>query len=109
MDELFADGIGEITVTGPIVRIDLVSLSATDRHPDGKPRAVFRQRIVMPADAFINACDLMQQAARGLIESGVVARTPAAPSTRPPAAGGDRSPGADQSSGAQSNGSPNFK
>ena len=32
--ELYADGIGEITVTGTIVRIDLMSLSATERDSD---------------------------------------------------------------------------
>ena len=30
-NELYADGIGEITVTGSIVRIDFMSLSATER------------------------------------------------------------------------------
>jgi hypothetical protein len=102
MDELFADGIGEITVTGPIVRIDLVSLSATERLANGQPRAVFRQRIVMPADSFINACDIIQQAARGLLESGVVARRP--PTAQPSASGHQEhsdNPG-------PPNGSPNF-
>jgi hypothetical protein len=47
-DDVFADGIGEITVTGTTVRIDLVSLSATERDADNKPKSVFRQRIVMP-------------------------------------------------------------
>ena len=37
--ELYADGIGEITVTGSIVRIDLVSLSATERDEKNNPKA----------------------------------------------------------------------
>lgn len=79
-DELYADGVGEITVTGSIVRINLVSLSATDKDEHGNPRAVFRQRIIMPVDAFANAVDLMQKAQAGLVEAGAIRRVNEAPS-----------------------------
>lgn len=73
-DEIFADGIGEITITGPMVRIDLVSLSATERDGNNTPKQVFRQRIIMPVDSFMNAYDLMQRVAKELVESGAVRR-----------------------------------
>ncbi len=73
-NELYADGIGEITVTGTIVRIDLMSLSPTERDANNNPRPVFRQRIIMPVDAFANAVDLMQKALGGLVEAGAVRR-----------------------------------
>jgi hypothetical protein len=73
-DELYADGIGEITVTGTIVRIDLMSLSPSERDADNNPRPVFRQRIIMPVDAFANAVDLMQKAMTGLVEAGAIRR-----------------------------------
>lgn len=73
-NELYADGIGEITVTGTIVRIDLMSLSATERDASNNPKPVFRQRIIMPVDAFANAVDLMQKALGGLVEAGAVRR-----------------------------------
>jgi hypothetical protein len=73
-DELYADGIGEITVTGSIVRIDMVSLSATERDEKNAPKAELRQRIVMPVDGFANAVDLMQKALAGLVEAGAVRR-----------------------------------
>ncbi|TWG92924.1 hypothetical protein L598_004600000200 [Mesorhizobium sp. J18] len=72
--ELYADGISEITVTGSIVRIDFTSLSATERDAGGKPKAVFRQRVIMPVDAFANAVDLMQKALNGLVEAGAIRR-----------------------------------
>ncbi len=72
--DLYADGIGEITVTGSIVRIDLMSLSATERDAKNNPKPVFRQRIIMPIDAFANAVDLMQKALGGLVEAGSVRR-----------------------------------
>ncbi|MGO4440698.1 hypothetical protein [Rhizobium sp. RAF56] len=73
-DELYADGIGEITVTGSIVRIDMVSLSATERDEKNAPKAELRQRIIMPIDGFANAVDLMQKALAGLVEAGAVRR-----------------------------------
>ena len=72
--ELYSDGIGEITVTGTIVRIDLMSLSASERDANNNPKPVFRQRVVMPVDAFANAVDLMQKALAGLVEAGAVRR-----------------------------------
>lgn len=74
--ELFSDGIGGIMVSGAIVRIDLVSLSATERDADNNPKPVFRQRIVMPAEAFANSVDLMLKALNGLIDAGAVRRVP---------------------------------
>lgn len=98
--ELYADGIGEITITGTIVRIDLMSLSATERDASNNPKPVFRQRIIMPVDAFANAVDLMQKALGGLVEAGAVRRIGDLPAASP----GDRI----QSPNTSANASPNF-
>jgi hypothetical protein len=75
-DELYADGVGEITITGSVVRINLMSLSATAKDEHDNPRAIFRQRVIMPVEAFANAVDLMQKALAGLIEAGAIRRVP---------------------------------
>jgi hypothetical protein len=49
--ELHADGIGEITVTGAVVRIDLMSLAVIERDGQNNPKPAFRQRILMPVEA----------------------------------------------------------
>jgi hypothetical protein len=85
-DELFADGIGEITVTGTTVRIDLVSLSPTERDGEGKPVPQLRQRIVMPVDGFANAYELMRRALDGLVEAGAIVRAPVAMNGKAPVA-----------------------
>ncbi|MBB5534795.1 hypothetical protein [Rhizobium giardinii] len=72
--ELYVDGIGEITITNSIVRIDMMSLSATEKDGKNNPKPVFRQRIIMPIDAFANGVELMQQALNGLVEAGAVHR-----------------------------------
>lgn len=99
-NELYADGIGEITVTGSIVRIDLMSLSATERDEKGSPKPVFRQRVIMPVEAFANAVDLMQKALTGLVEAGAVRRI------EQPSADGAKT--RDQIARPQVNASPNF-
>jgi hypothetical protein len=73
--ELYADAIGEITVTGSIVRIDLVSLSATMRDEAGQPVPEHRQRIVMSLEGFANSFDVLQKAMNGLIEAGAIRPT----------------------------------
>lgn len=70
-DELFTDGIGNITVTGSVVRMDLVSASATERDAEGKPKMVFRQRVIMPVDGFGRSFGAMQQIMQQLIRAGV--------------------------------------
>jgi hypothetical protein len=98
-EEIYADGVGEITVTGNIVRIDFVSLSPTQRDDNNKPKTVFRQRVVMPTEAFANTTELMKNVLRGLIESGAI-KMQQAPT--PP----DRK--SDDVKGVPRSGSPNF-
>ena len=106
-NQLYADGISEITVTGSIVRIDLMSLSATERDEKNNPKAVFRQRIIMPIDAFANAVDLMQKALGGLVEAGAVRRISDV-QRLPRADGGAVRAEAGQPAAQSTNASPNF-
>ncbi|WP_206524720.1 MULTISPECIES: hypothetical protein [unclassified Devosia] len=98
--ELYADAIGEITVTGTVVRIDLVSLSATMRDTGGQPIPEHRQRIVMSLEGFANSFEVLQNAMNGLIEAGAIRRNE--PSNvipvNPPRANGN----------SQQSASPNF-
>ena len=72
--ELYSDGVDEITVSGTIVRVDLVSLSPTERDANNKPRPVFRQRLIFSVEAFANSVEVMQKALQGLVDAGVVKR-----------------------------------
>lgn len=73
--EVYADSIGEITVTGTIVRIDLVSLSPSERNDANQPVPIFRQRLIMSVEGFANSFEVMQKAMQGLIEGGAIRRT----------------------------------
>jgi hypothetical protein len=74
-DELYTDGVGEITVSGTVVRVDLVSLSPTERDANNIPKSVFRQRLIFSIEGFANSVELMQKALQGLVEAGAVTRT----------------------------------
>ena len=73
-DELFADRIGEISVTGSVVRVDLISLSATERDANKQHKPVFRQRVVMPVEGFVQSYALMAQVMQDLEKKGLIRR-----------------------------------
>lgn len=73
-EEVFIDGISEITVTGPTVRIDTFTASPSEKDKDGNPRPVHRQRVIMTLESFMNARDLIDRVARELIQGGAVRR-----------------------------------
>jgi hypothetical protein len=72
--ELYTDGVDEITVGGAIVRVDLVSLSPTERDASNAPKKVFCQRLIFSIEAFANSVEVMQNALQGLVDAGVVKR-----------------------------------
>jgi hypothetical protein len=72
--ELYTDGVDEITISGSIVRVDLISFSPTERDANNMPKKVFRQRLIFSAEAFANSIDVMQKGLQRLVDSGVVSR-----------------------------------
>ena len=93
--EIFTDGISEITVGGSIVRVDLFSLSPTERDTNNAPKRVFRQRLIFSVESFANSVEVMQKALQGLVDAGAVRRTDpsqTASLTSPPNPNSPRSP-----------------
>ncbi len=70
--DIFADGIGEITLSGGMVRMDLVSLVGSQKDSENKPKLEFSQRIVMPPDGFLRSFSAMENLVKQLIEAGLV-------------------------------------
>jgi hypothetical protein len=94
--EVYTDGIDEITVGGAIVRVDLVSLSPTERDENNAPKKVFCQRLIFSIEAFANSVEVMQNALQGLVDAGVVRRNQSRASPDTPYVGpaAERSPAA---------------
>jgi hypothetical protein len=108
-EELYTDGVDEIMVSGTIVRVDLVSLSPTERDANNFPKKVFRQRLIFSAEGFANSVEVMQNALQGLVDAGVIKRgQPKAenPNTSP---GGERGNSPTSSGQRPPNVSTNFR
>lgn len=95
--DIFADGIGEITLSGGMVRMDLVTLTGTQANSDEKPKLEVSQRVIMPPDGFLRSFSAMENLVKQLIDAGLV-------KPRDQQAGND----SDTSKGGESAKSPNF-
>jgi hypothetical protein len=74
MQDVYADGIGEITLTGGMVRIDLVSLSAKEKDAEGRPKLEFRKRVVLPPEGFLRSFSAMEDLVKQLVDAGLIKR-----------------------------------
>ena len=92
MEEFFADGIGEITLAGGMVRMDLVSLTGKQGDDKNQPRLEPTRRIVMPPDGFLRSFGAMENLVKQLVDAGIVKQREgqgdAAGSAAPPADSG---------------------
>lgn len=70
--EIFADGISAVHVTGNLVRIDLMSLQPHLKSENGQPVVDISKRIIMPLDGFIQSLATQQNIVNQLIEAGVL-------------------------------------
>jgi hypothetical protein len=70
--DLYADGIGEITLSGGMVRMDLVTLKGSQSKSDEKPKLEVSQRVIMPPDGFLRSFSAMENLVKQLIDAGLV-------------------------------------
>ena len=73
-DQVFADEIGDIMVSGAVVRFDLMIHSTTEKEANGKPKLVVQQRVIMPIDAFLRSVNRMQSSVQDMVKKGVITR-----------------------------------
>jgi len=94
MDDMFADGVGEITVINGVARLSLIALEApagTRESGEAKPVPVVKHRLAMPMAGLVN---LVQQAQSLLakMEQAANAQRQAADGQKPKAAVAPTSP-----------------
>ena len=70
--EIFADGISAIHVTGNLVRIDLMTVQPQLKSDNGQPVIEVNKRIVMPLEGFIQSLVTQESIVKQLIEAGVL-------------------------------------
>ena len=112
--QLFTDGIGRITVIGGIVRLDMVTYSPNETDPQGHPRQIFTQRIVMGTEAFLRSSEKVVEIVQQL--TGARQPQPAQPQpaqskpaqSKPAPAPQASQPAAQKTAPAQSRGEPPY-
>ncbi|MCA1480960.1 hypothetical protein [Bradyrhizobium sp. NBAIM08] len=101
MDDMFADGVGEITVINGVARLSLVALEASPgarESGDAKPVPVVKRRLVMPVPGLINLIQQAQSLLARMEQAASAQRLPAEPqkpaveSQKPAAAAAPSSP-----------------
>ncbi len=73
-EEIYTDGIGEITVTGSVVRVDLMTMAVNDKDEEGRLKPTFKQRIIFPIEGFAHAAEAMLQMRQQLLDRGILTR-----------------------------------
>jgi len=71
-DEIFSDGIGNIVVAGGVVRLDLMTLSATAKDANGNPAVEHKQRVIFSIEGFTRSLNKIQEATNALIKAGLI-------------------------------------
>lgn len=73
MTPFFADTIGAIAVTGNLVRIEFVSLAASQPEDSKAPRRYEpTQRVVLPLEGFLRGMAAQQDIINKMLEAGVL-------------------------------------
>ncbi|WP_155976361.1 hypothetical protein [Novispirillum itersonii] len=75
MDQIFADGTTDISITGGVVRIDFFHYG-TGQGPDGKTEREFSHRLLMSAEGFLQMYTAADEVIRILLERGLIQRAP---------------------------------
>ena len=100
MNQLYTDGVEEVSITSGIVRVDLFHYIAGPKGKDGRPAREVSQRLLLSPEAFIQTYTALEQVVKQLQEKGRVQRRSAGAA----AAGGAAKPPVTAPKGK----SPNF-
>lgn len=70
--EIFADGISAIHVTGNLVRLDLMTVQPQLKSDNGQPVVEVNRRIIMPLEGFVQSLATQQDIVKQLIAAGIL-------------------------------------
>jgi hypothetical protein len=70
--EIFADAISAIHVTGQLVRIDLMTMQPQLKSDNGQPVVDISKRIIMPLEGFIQSLTVQDNIVKQLVAAGVL-------------------------------------
>lgn len=71
IEETFIDGVQEIGFGKGLIRMNLASLSATDRDDKNNPTLEIRHRLLMTPEGFLNLFGAMENMAKQLADAKI--------------------------------------
>jgi len=71
-DELYVDGIGNVAITGMVIRFDLMAIDTSRRDEKNQPQPTARQQVIMPIDGFLRMFQSLGGTVSKLEELGVI-------------------------------------
>jgi hypothetical protein len=75
IQDIFADRVGNIVVTGSVVRIDLMVVDPTSVPSTGGDQGMkfeMNRRLIMPMEGFVRSFSALESVIRKMVEAGVV-------------------------------------
>lgn len=72
MQDYFSDLVGNITVTGAVVRIDFIKMSPASTKDQSKME--FSHRVVMPLEGFLRSLQIQEEVRNKLVAEGIVTK-----------------------------------
>ena len=70
--EIFADGISSIHITGNLVRIDLMTIQPHLQSDNGQPVVEITRRVIMPLEGCVQSLALQEDVVNRLVAAGVL-------------------------------------
>jgi len=81
--EIFADGISAVHVTGNLVRMDLMTVQPHLQSDNGQPVVEMNSRIIMPLEGFVQSLSVQDNIVKQLMDAGVLKKNPAQEENQP--------------------------
>lgn len=82
--QIFVDGVSEVSFGQGAVRIDFYTLSHDKRDAEGNPARILVQRLVMTPQGFADSLGPLQATAEKLVQVGILSRREATAEPAPP-------------------------
>lgn len=72
--ELYIDGIGNITFIGGVIRADLVTYSVEKKDEKGNPALMTKQHIILSPQGFVQSATAINNLMKKMIDAGIISQ-----------------------------------
>lgn len=75
-EELYIDGIGNISFIGGVIRADLVTYSAEKKDSNGNPTLMTKQHIILSPQGFVQSAGAINNLMKKMVDAGIITQKP---------------------------------